>query len=65
MSNVLRPSQHFPGLHTSVPWGLYSCFRIIRGIYIWRKKNPDLEKTSNDSKSFSMNERNVDSAQYF
>ena len=68
MSSILHPSQYFPGLHKSVPWGLYSCFRIFQGIYIWKYQIYRIwtsSKTRNDSKSFSMNKRNMDSAQCF
>ena len=34
MSSVFHSSQHFLGLHKSVPWNLYSYFRIFLGIYI-------------------------------
>ena len=34
MSSVFHSFQHFLGLHKSVPWNLYSYFRIFLGIYI-------------------------------
>ena len=67
--SVLRSSQYFLGLHKSVPWGLYSYFRIFLDTYIYKKQQQqnrligfELRRKQGMIRNLSMNERNVDSA---
>ena len=67
MFSVLRPSQHYPGLHTSIPLNFYSWFKIFHDTYFWKKQTYWIwtsSKTRNDSKSFPINKRNINSTQY-
>ena len=50
MSSVFHSSQHFLGLHKSVPWNLYSCFGIFLGIYINIKKRKENKKQKKKTK---------------